>query len=147
MNYCFKRFLHCGTIIGISTLLSSTAFALQPPPPPSVSVMQGDLTNADLGTPESCDVSASVANPPQPTAEHTLVPHWTWGIGDAEYSDSGQDGTFGPVTDGSTFSASGSADDTQSTATFTGTFNSDGYYEVQVSATVKYVDPQDSTRN
>lgn len=86
----------------------------------------------------------TVQNPPHAPDGVDFIPTWNWKFGDQEYSSTGASKTFTPRSLEQNGEIMLTLDTTNpdtlasSTRTFTADFTEDGYYEVEVIATVTY---------
>ena len=140
-------------LVAMLTLIGMLCYAhaAQADYSPNVNVTTGPLGDPDIYQQSTCSVSASVDQNPAGGNEADLTAHWSYSIGDVEYSSDGV--TYTPLTcsgsnysDGSTIlvnfdeDAKGNYDDTDPAGIFSAIFALAGYYEVQVVATVKFTD-------
>jgi hypothetical protein len=101
----------------------------------SVDVTGGDPGEPNTGQTVACDANVAAGSVPN------YIAHYKWSIGQELYSPTGADGSFQPITDGATVSIVGDTPDTATHAKVTATFANDGWYRVQIVATVTWINP------
>lgn len=108
---------------------------------PQVTVTIGNLQDVYVGVPASTSATASMSILPGGYSASQLTASWSYGTIYISYSATGNDETWADPGDGSTASVTLTGASTDPAGTFTGTFNTLGYYEVCIAATVSYYNP------
>ena len=108
---------------------------------PIVTVIGDDPGDPEIGQTLTCAVNGSVDHLPAGHNPANLRATWTWKMGTTVWTPFPSDNDIAPPPDTSTFNVPMNAsDNSSSSATFSGTFQSDGYFLLPVTATVTYYD-------
>ena len=108
---------------------------------PIVTVIGGDPGDPDIGQTNTCPVNATVDHLPAGHDPANLTATWTWTMGTTVWTPFPADDGSTPPPDTSTFAVTLSTfDNLKSTGTFTGKYQSEGYFLLPVTASVTYHD-------
>jgi len=130
------------TVSGVANGLTRIATVTVKISDPQVTVTIGDLQDVNVGSPVTATATASVDPLPGGYSASDLVATWSpYTTAYIEYSLTGTDDLWNDPGDGSTASVTLNGAATDPAGTFTGTFNTEGFYEACIGATVSFHNP------
>ena len=129
------------TISGIAAGITRTTALTVMASDPQVTVTMGSLQDVYVTIPATTTATASVNPLPGGYSSSDLIATWSYSTAYIEFSATGTDDLWSDPGDGSTAVVTLNGAATDPTGTFTGTFNTLGYYEACIGATVSFYNP------